>query len=81
MLDTFSDEQSSQWLMVSEAFLRFFVETIGHFGQYVRTQQDGYKVFLVGAIILPNYRILNYSISNHVYMGILYLIFNCHKLK
>ncbi|XP_041367823.1 uncharacterized protein LOC121382310 isoform X2 [Gigantopelta aegis] len=41
-----ADAQSSQWLMVSEAFLRFFVETIGHFGEHIRTQQDGKKVFL-----------------------------------
>lgn len=40
-----SDARNSQWLMVSEAFLRMFVETVGHFGQYISTQQDGTKTF------------------------------------
>ena len=34
--------------MVSEAFLRLFVETMGHFGQHIATQQDGSKTLLVG---------------------------------
>ncbi|KAL8594866.1 hypothetical protein ACOMHN_016107 [Nucella lapillus] len=41
-----SDAQHSQWLMVSEAFLRMFLETIGHFTQHVFTQQDGTKTLM-----------------------------------
>ncbi|XP_070199365.1 DENN domain-containing protein 2A-like isoform X2 [Littorina saxatilis] len=41
-----SDARSSQWLMVSEAFMRMFLETMGHFGQHVFTQQDGSKTLL-----------------------------------
>ncbi|XP_076450251.1 uncharacterized protein LOC143286535 isoform X2 [Babylonia areolata] len=41
-----SDAQHSQWLMVSEAFLRMFVETVGHFIHHVFTQQDGTKTLM-----------------------------------
>jgi len=33
--------------VVSEAFLRFFVETCGHYTDYICTQQDGLTVFEV----------------------------------
>ncbi|ESO95421.1 hypothetical protein LOTGIDRAFT_116963, partial [Lottia gigantea] len=38
--------ERSQTLMISEAFLRVFVETIGHYGEFITTQQDGRKSFL-----------------------------------
>ncbi|KAL5006548.1 hypothetical protein ScPMuIL_015354 [Solemya velum] len=41
-----ADARSSQNLMVSEAFLRFFVEAVSHFGEYFTVQQDGKKVFM-----------------------------------
>ena len=31
--------------MISEAFLLFFVEAIGHYGQHIHTQQGGKKLF------------------------------------
>ena len=31
--------------MISEAFLLFFVEAVGHYGQNIHTQQGGKKVF------------------------------------
>jgi len=36
--------------IVSEAFLRFFVETCGHFTEYICTQQDGLQVFEVNTV-------------------------------
>ena len=36
--------------VVSEAFLRFFVETCGHYTEYICTQQDGLRVFEVDTI-------------------------------
>ncbi|XP_025086035.1 DENN domain-containing protein 2A-like isoform X3 [Pomacea canaliculata] len=38
-----TDAKNSQWLIVKEAFLRMFVEVVGHFGQHITTQQDGTK--------------------------------------
>ncbi|XP_064603741.1 DENN domain-containing protein 2A-like isoform X2 [Liolophura sinensis] len=38
-------DKRSQNLMMSEAFIRLFVELIGHFGEYIHTQPDGKKVF------------------------------------
>ncbi|XP_067655162.1 DENN domain-containing protein 2A-like isoform X1 [Haliotis asinina] len=40
-----SESETSQWLMVSEAFMRMFIEIMGHFGEHIVTQQDGKKVF------------------------------------
>ncbi|XP_046546111.1 DENN domain-containing protein 2B-like isoform X2 [Haliotis rubra] len=40
-----SESETSQWLMVSEAFMRMFIEIMGHFGEHIITQQDGKKVF------------------------------------
>ncbi|XP_046337065.1 uncharacterized protein LOC124118805 isoform X5 [Haliotis rufescens] len=40
-----SESETSQWLMVSEAFMRMFIEIMGHFGEHITTQQDGRKVF------------------------------------
>jgi len=37
--------------MISEAFLRFFVEAMGHYGQYVLTQPDGVKTFEKDAFV------------------------------
>ena len=34
-------------ITVTESFLRFFVETCGHYTEYVCTQQDGLNVFEV----------------------------------
>ena len=31
--------------MISEAFLLFFVETVGHYGQHIHTQVGGKKTF------------------------------------
>ncbi|KAL4225265.1 suppression of tumorigenicity 5 [Mactra antiquata] len=39
------DAKNSPNLMISEAFLRFFVEAVGHYGQYIITVQDGKKIF------------------------------------
>jgi len=41
----FLDARSSVNLMISEAFLRFFVEAIGHYGQYIITESDGTRAF------------------------------------
>jgi len=41
------DTVSVRDTVVSEAFLRFFVETCGHYTDYVCTQQDGLRVFEV----------------------------------
>ncbi|GFS01665.1 DENN domain-containing protein 2A-like isoform X2 [Elysia marginata] len=47
-----SEAQNAQWLMVAEAFLRMFIETIGHFTNHVRTQQDGNRIFQKEGFIL-----------------------------
>ncbi|XP_045177331.2 uncharacterized protein LOC123537576 isoform X4 [Mercenaria mercenaria] len=39
------DARNCPDLMISEAFVRFFVEAIGHYGQFIITQQDGKKIF------------------------------------
>ena len=31
--------------MISEAFLLFFVETVGHYGQHIHTQPGGKTIF------------------------------------
>jgi hypothetical protein len=41
----FTDAKNSPDLMISEAFVRFFVEAIGHYGQFIITQQDGKRIF------------------------------------
>ncbi|KAL8614128.1 hypothetical protein ACOMHN_026345 [Nucella lapillus] len=41
-----SEALKSQWLMVSEAFLRMFIEVVGHFPHYVCSQQGGSKTLL-----------------------------------
>ena len=33
-----TDARSNPNLMISEAFLLFFVETVGHYGQHIHTQ-------------------------------------------
>ena len=38
-------------MLVRESFLRFFVETIGHYTEYICTQMDGEKIFEVGTEI------------------------------
>ncbi|XP_059148527.1 DENN domain-containing protein 2A-like isoform X2 [Physella acuta] len=40
-----SEAQNAQWLMVAEAFIRMFIETIGHFNNHLKTQQDGNRIF------------------------------------
>uniref|UniRef100_A0A2C9KTX5 UDENN domain-containing protein n=1 Tax=Biomphalaria glabrata TaxID=6526 RepID=A0A2C9KTX5_BIOGL len=40
-----SEAQNAQWLMVAEAFLRMFIETVGHFSNHIQTQQDGNRIF------------------------------------
>ncbi|KAK6191595.1 hypothetical protein SNE40_003242 [Patella caerulea] len=40
------EAERSQSLMISEAFLRVFVETVGHYGEFITTQQDNKRVFL-----------------------------------
>lgn len=44
------ESETSQWLMVSEAFMRMFIEIMGHFGEHITTQQDGRKVFEVSVV-------------------------------
>jgi len=44
------DNVSMHDTVVSEAFLRFFVETCGHFTEYICTQQDGLRVFEVNMV-------------------------------
>jgi len=44
------DNVSMRDMVVSEAFLRFFVETCGHYTEYICTQQDGLRVFEVRII-------------------------------
>ncbi|XP_071120563.1 DENN domain-containing protein 2C-like isoform X3 [Mytilus edulis] len=39
------DLKNAQNLLISEAFLRFFVEAIGHYGNHITTQQNGQLVF------------------------------------
>lgn len=39
------DSDGSKNLMISEAFIRLFVELVGHIGNHVTTQQDGEKIF------------------------------------
>lgn len=43
----FVDSDGSKNLMISEAFIRLFVELVGHIGNHVTTQQDGEKIFQV----------------------------------
>ncbi len=43
-----SDMSGSKDTMIFEAFLRLFVETTGHYTEYICTQQDGRSVFEVG---------------------------------
>ena len=40
-----SEAKSVPDLMISEAFLRFFIEVMGHYGQYIHTENDGQKTF------------------------------------
>ncbi|GFO01090.1 DENN domain-containing protein 2a-like isoform x2 [Plakobranchus ocellatus] len=47
-----TEAHSAQWLMVAEAFLRMFIEMIGHFPNHVRTQQDGNRIFQKEGFIL-----------------------------
>ncbi|XP_033753036.1 suppression of tumorigenicity 5 protein-like [Pecten maximus] len=46
-----SDASSAKNLMVSEVFLRFFVEAIAHFAEHINNQQDGKKVFVKESFI------------------------------
>ncbi|XP_060072364.1 DENN domain-containing protein 2C-like [Ylistrum balloti] len=46
-----SDASSAQNLMISEVFLRFFVEAIAHFTEHINNQQDGKKVFIKESFI------------------------------
>lgn len=39
------DSDGSKNLMISEAFVRLFVELVGHIGNHVSAQQDGEKIF------------------------------------
>ncbi|XP_052065291.1 DENN domain-containing protein 2C-like isoform X2 [Mytilus californianus] len=39
------DLKNAQNLLISEAFLRFFVEAVGHYGNHITTQQNGQLVF------------------------------------
>lgn len=39
------DSDGSKNLMISEAFIRLFVELVGHIGNHVTTQHDGEKIF------------------------------------
>ncbi len=47
LLNDYADLSGSQDSMVFEAFLRLFVETTGHYTEYICTQQDGKFVFEV----------------------------------
>jgi len=47
MCDVCVDSVGVRDTVVSEAFLRFFVETCGHYTEYICTQQDGLRVFEV----------------------------------
>ncbi|XP_061173444.1 DENN domain-containing protein 2B-like isoform X2 [Saccostrea echinata] len=40
-----ADVKMASNLMMSEAFLRMFVEAVGHYAEHIITQQDGEKVF------------------------------------
>ncbi|XP_062582123.1 DENN domain-containing protein 2B-like isoform X2 [Saccostrea cucullata] len=40
-----ADVKMASNLMMSEAFLRMFVEAVGHYAEHIITQQDGKKVF------------------------------------
>ncbi|OWF47953.1 Suppression of tumorigenicity 5 protein [Mizuhopecten yessoensis] len=46
-----SDASNAQNLMISEVFLRFFVEAIAHFSEHINIQQDGKKVFVKESFI------------------------------
>ena len=46
------EANSAQWLMVMEAFLRMFMETIGHYDNHIRTQQDGNQIFQKEGFVL-----------------------------
>ena len=46
-----SDAAVSKNLLISEAFLRLFVETVGHFGDHITVQQDGQKIFMVSTLM------------------------------
>lgn len=41
-----ADVKMASNLMMSEAFLRMFVEAVGHYAEHITTQQDGKRVFL-----------------------------------
>lgn len=45
--------------MMSEAFLRMFVEAVGHYAEHIITQQDGRRVFQVLQDDLKNFTDLN----------------------
>ncbi|CAG5121199.1 unnamed protein product, partial [Candidula unifasciata] len=47
-----AEARNVQWLMVAEAFLRMFIETVGHFSNHIRTQQDGNRIFQKDGFIL-----------------------------
>ncbi|CAL1547490.1 unnamed protein product, partial [Lymnaea stagnalis] len=47
-----NEARNAQWLVVAEAFLRMFIETVGHFGTHIQTQQDGVRIFQKEAFIM-----------------------------
>ena len=49
-----ADNAAVRDAVVSEAFLRFFVETCGHYTEYICTQQDGLRVFEVKVVFMPS---------------------------
>jgi len=46
------DNVSIRDAVVSEAFLRFFVETCSHYTEYICTQQDGLCIFEVSVVFV-----------------------------
>jgi len=51
-------------MLVRESFLRLFIETCGHYTEYICTQQDGQSVFEVCMFFIYN------SFTLHLLFGI-----------
>ena len=50
--NTTQPRDASRNVLVSEAFVRMFVEVCGHYRNHIVTQQDGLKVFEVISVII-----------------------------
>lgn len=60
VLNLADQKDSTKNVLISECFIRMFVETMGHHAQHIVVQQDGMKIFEVreqiqrGVDLIPN---------------------------